>query len=89
MADKVTNELIFEQMKRMHGSIRDMDAKIGNMDAKFTAEFSAVNDKLDVMHEHIGVQQMDISALYHRTDYLSGEIDRIKELLAKMPPQNH
>lgn len=77
MSEKVTNELLFEHMKRMHEKIDGMDGKIDNM-----------SDKLDAMREHIGAQQMDISVLYRRVDYLSTEIDTIKQRLDELP-QTH
>ncbi len=77
MGDVLTAEFFLEQFRKLHDRMDKQDEKIDYL----VETARQVDDKLDAMREHVGTQQMDITLLHRRVDFLYSEMDKIRKLI--------
>lgn len=81
MSEGVTNELIYQVLTDLRDDNRRLHEKLDH----FRSE---MNEKMDILREHVGTQQMDIAHIYRRLDFLGDEMERIKSQLPPRPVEH-
>lgn len=78
MNDSVTNDLLLEHMKAFRTEMKEFRGETKH-------ELSQIRDMMAAMRDHIGTQQLDITTLHHRIDYLFTQLEIVKSALPELP----
>ncbi len=89
MADKITNELIYKVLTDVRGDTANFRKEIEDFRKEMREFRSDISDRLDSIREHIGAQQMDITHIYRKLDFLTEELERLKTNIPDRPSTAH